>query len=72
MCDYVGRTFEIKDKRGLNIESFSFILQDVDFIQGKNGASAIVKGYIKGIDSNIAKIDALNKKGEQVSPYCYK
>jgi hypothetical protein len=43
-----GRTFEIKDKRGLNIESFSFILQDVDFIQGKNGASAIVKGYIKG------------------------
>ena len=39
-----GRPFKIKDKRGLNIESFSFILQDVEFIKGN---SAIVKGYLE-------------------------
>ena len=42
-----GRTFEIKDKRGLNIESFSFVLQDVEFIDAKKGNSAIVKGYLQ-------------------------
>lgn len=43
-----GRTFEIKDKRGFNTESFQFIVQDVEFIQADKGSSAIVKGYIKG------------------------
>ena len=41
-------SFIIKQKRGLNKETFEFIVQDIEFIETDKGPSALVKGYRKG------------------------
>jgi hypothetical protein len=51
-----GMTFPIKDKRGLRKELFDFIVEDVEFKQTDKGATALVKGYIKGQEGSITEL----------------
>ena len=51
-----GMTFPIKDKRGLRKELFDFVVEDVEFKQTDKGATALVKGYIKGQESSTTEL----------------